>query len=465
VAFFLSCTCCSVWALSDAEFEKIISENNDEMRALLEQRDILRDSVEEAEAFLGWRLEASSGFLEDRSPSETPGLSFDSLNSFNSQISLSKKNLWGLETRLGVDWARTRLDNASLGNGVFDSLEWKSSPFVEMRLPLGANAWGRKTRSEYQSAVMQKRLEALQAEAAYDDKMHEALTLLWSTVLQRESLKNQEATLERINKIYAIALSNSKKNLEASSNFLQARSALEQAQLDLNTSKLKFSQLERLLGLVSRRFKDMQIPSYDFSKFQKLSAEEYRSKVSARQRQAALSLDLEQRLSLARLEENRARVDLVGSYSQTGNDNAWAAATGESLLTTHPKAYLGVQMSFPLDMGLSGRSRARQELLARVASSRRQYLRAEQDPVLTEDLVSQHNQLLDLLGMNITLEKTQMAKVTNERKLLEQGRSSIYQVLQFELDLARAQSGKFALALELEKIKQKRSLIKYKTYE
>jgi hypothetical protein len=72
---------------------------------------------------------------------------------------------------------------------------------------------------------------------------------------------------------------------------------------------------------------------------------------------------------------------------------------------------------------------------------------------------------VELLAMNIVLEKTQKDKITNERKLLDQGRSSIYQVLQFELDLARAQAGKFSLALELEKIKQQLSLNKYVTYE
>jgi outer membrane protein TolC len=284
-------------------------------------------------------------------------------------------------------------------------------------------------------------------------------------VLQRESLKNQEETLQRIEKIYAISLNNSKRNLEASSNFLQARASLEQAKLDLKNSKLRAGQLERLLGIVLQRFKSFVLPAYDFSKFRPISLEDYRSKVSARQRLATVSLNLDRSLNLSRIEQERPSLDVVGAYSQSGVDSAWGRSFGESWGTSQPKFYLGLQLSFPLDLSLAGRSRARREQLAQAAVAREQYLRSEQDPVLVEDLVSQHNQLVELLAMNIVLEKTQKDKITNERKLLDQGRSSIYQVLQFELDLARAQAGKFSLALELEKIKQQLSLNKYVTYE
>jgi hypothetical protein len=70
-----------------------------------------------------------------------------------------------------------------------------------------------------------------------------------------------------------------------------------------------------------------------------------------------------------------------------------------------------------------------------------------------------------LLDRSIQLEKTQDQKLKNERQLLNQGRSSIYQVLQFELDLGRSRAAKFSLALDLEKLSQRLALNKYQQYE
>jgi hypothetical protein len=93
------------------------------------------------------------------------------------------------------------------------------------------------------------------------------------------------------------------------------------------------------------------------------------------------------------------------------------------------------------------------------------YYEAEQKEALIDNIVMQQNQLVDMLSLNLRLVQTQKDKLDNERSLLNQGRSTIYQVLQFELDLARADSMKFRSALELEKIQQQLEQYRYSIHE
>jgi hypothetical protein len=450
--FGLSAIC----AHAEDEFEAIIRENNSEIKALHDEKLALEGAAEEADALFAWELSASIGALDDKSPSSDPSLAYDSLSVLSGGVTLGNRSRWGLETKFSLD---------SSGSIVDDSGSWLMKPSVELRLPLWSNAFGRQSLATHRSLSLQKRLEAISAELAYDDKLDEALILLWSTVLQKESLINQQATLNRVTELYKIALKKSQRNLEAASNFLQARSALEQAQLDLETARLKFSQLETLLKLVLSRFKDFVVPAYDFTKFKKLSLEDYVGTVSARERLVSLTQDLRLESAQVRIEDEKSRLDLIGRYAQTGADRRFGEATRDSLMSDQSTAFVGLQLSVPLDFARSSRARERQERVAKSAEARSAYYRREQGPVLVQDRVSQHNRLVELLELSRKLEKTQLEKLGNERSLLAQGRSSIYQVLQFELDLARAQGSKFSLALELEKIKRQLSLLKYKTYE
>ena len=455
----------STHALSDLEFEKILVEQNSEFKSLQINLEALKNNVEEADSLFAWQLYGELGFSEDEAPSSVPGFSYDSMSSMSGELGFQRLSPWGLETKLSVNSLETSISQGDSGQGPFDSKSWQGQPSVELRLPLISGGFGRKLRAEHDALSLQKRTEALLAEIEYDQKFQEAKTLFWSTVLQRETIASQKESLERIKKIFNIAQAQSRRNLEASSNVLQARSALEQTELELQVAELRGVQLERLLGLVLSRYANLSLPTYDFSKFSKISENDLSGRVSAQDRLNSLGQVLRTRLSGVTYEENRSQLDFIGSYSQDGRDSSFVKALGESFKPESPTLFVGLQWRIPLDGGIAERSRARQLAIGQAAALRQAYLEKEQIPALSRDLVTQYNRSVDLLALTRKLELTQAEKVNNERALLGQGRSSMYQVLQFELDLSRAKAAKYSLALDIEKLSQQLSQKKYTTYE
>lgn len=452
-------------ALSDLEFEKILIDQNSEFKALHMKLEALKDNSEEADSLFAWQLYGGLGVRVDEAPSSDPSFLYDSITTINSEVGFQRLSPWGLETKLSLNSIRTDISQGDAGQGPFDSKTWQSQPSVELRLPLISGGFGRKLRAEHEALTLQKRTEALLAEIELDQKFQEAKTLFWSTVLQYETIASQKESLERIKKIFNIAQAQSKRNLEASSNLLQARSALEQTELELQVAQLRGAQLEKLLSIVLSRFSNLSLPTYDFSKFSKISEGEHRGGVSAQDRLASLSQALQTRLAGVGYEESRPRLDLISTYSQDGRDSALGTALGESLKPSDPTLFVGLQWRIPLDGGIAQRSRARQLAIGQAATLRKAYVERDLTPALSQDLVSQYNRSVDLMAMTRKLEQTQVEKINNERALLGQGRSSMYQVLQFELDLARAKASKYSLALDIEKLNQQLALKKYKTYE
>ncbi len=455
----------TVNAFTEKDFENLVRADNVEIKALYDRFEALKSNQEEAELIYGWQAVGGLNSRMDKRPSDDPNFTYDSIKTTGVQFGLQKAFSFGLESKLSLNSTQTEITNGNAGSGNFDSKIWETQPTLDLKLPLLSGGFGRKIRAEYQSEVFRKRLAALEAESLYDSKMNEAKILLWSTILQKEQLASQTETLNRIQKIYQIVSRKAALNLEASSNFLQTRSALESAELDLKNAQLKYSQLERLLNLVLKKINGIQVPKYDFNKFRKVDLKNYAHKVTPEQKMMSISEDLQNQTAIAVQEMNRSRLDLVASLAVSGQDRDWNESYNQSRNGRYPTQFFGIQWVIPFDQGITSRAIHRQEIISKAALAKQQYLQTEQKQALLNDLVDQVNQMVDMLSLNLRLEKTQGEKLKNERQLLNQGRSSIYQVLQFELDLARAQAGKFLLALELEKAYQQLAQYRYESYE
>ena len=164
-------------------------------------------------------------------------------------------------------------------------------------------------------------------------------------------------------------------------------------------------------------------------------------------------------------EDYRPKLDLFASYAFNGVESEWSDSLSEVSKNKQPTAVIGLRWVVPLDQKLVRRAQDRQAALANISKAKMSYYETEQKEALIDNIVMQQNQLVDMLSLNLRLAQTQKDKLENERSLLNQGRSTIYQVLQFELDLARADSMKFSSALELEKIQQQLEQYRYSIHE
>lgn len=453
------------FSLNADDFENLVRAENTEIKSLYERKIALEKSEEEAGLIYGWQVIGGLDQRIDKRPSDDPNFTYDSIENFAAQLGLQKRFSFGLESKLSLKSIQTEISNGNAGGNSFNSKIWETQPILDLRLPLLAGGFGRQIRSEFQSSYLQKRIEALEAEVAYDSKMNEAKILMWSTILQKELVAAQTETMNRIQKIYDIVRKKAAQNLEASSNFLQTRSAIESTELDLMNAQLKYSQLQRLLNLVLKNLNSVAIPSYDFKKFTKVDLQTYLNKITPLEKIQSFSQDLKIQSSILSSEANRSRLDFFASLSLSGQNKDWNESLIQAQKGRYPTQFVGVQWVIPLDQSITSRALERQSMLSKTSQSIKTYSQNEQKSAVVQDLVAQYNQMVDMLSLNLKLEKTQLEKLKNERQLLNQGRSSIYQVLQFELDLARAQAGKFLLAIELEKSYQQLLQYRYNSYE
>ena len=461
----LSLSSSSSWGIGEEDFEALVRTENAEIKALFERKEALKSNQEEAELIFGWQFLGSINRRLDRRPSNDPNFSYDSMETFGAQVGVGRQFNFGLESKLSLNSSQTSINNGNAGGGSFNSRTWETQPTLDLKFPLLSGGFGRKINAEYQLLLSRKKLEALEAEVAYEAKMNEAKTLLWSTMLQREHLAIQVDTVKRIGKIYDLVRRKAERNLEASSNLLQTRSALESAELELKTIELRFKQLERLLKLVLNRVSGIVIPSYNFAKFKKFDPAGNLGKVTAQEKILSLSEDSQNQSSILATEAARSRLDLVGSMALSSQDEKWPDSVSAVPKGRHPTNFIGLEWVMSLDAGINQRARERQEILSRASLAKKSYFQNQQRETVFQDIVAQYNQMAEMLTLTLNLEKTQAQKLKNERRLIDQGRSSIYQVLQFELDLARAQAGKFSLALEMEKLKQQLAQYRYTSYE
>lgn len=452
-------------SLTIEEFENLIRSDNAEIKALYERKIALQFIEDEAQLIYGWQFIGGLNKRIDKRSSNDPNFTYESMATLGAQIGLQKQFSFGLESKLSLNSTQTEISIGNAGAGNFNSKIWESQPVLDLKMPLLSGGFGRQIQADYQFSFLRKRIEALEAETAYDLRLNEAKTLLWSTILQKELVASQSETLNRIQKIYDIVRRKAAQNLEASSNFLQTRSALESAELDLMNAQLKFAQFERLLNLVLKNVGSVVIPKYDFKKFSKVDLKMFTNKITPQQKIVSFYEDLKLQSAVLSSELNRSKLDLFASLSLSGKDNEWNESLNQAQKGRQPTQQVGIQWVIPLDQSITDRAIQRQAIMSRTTQSIKTYLQTEQNDADLQDLVIQFNQMVGMMSLNLKLEKTQSEKLKNERQLLNQGRSSIYQVLQFELDLARAQAGKFLLAIELEKSYQLLSQYRYDSYE
>jgi outer membrane protein TolC len=462
---FIQLSGLSAQAFSEAEFENLVLKANPELRALSLKAKALSDGVEESEAIYSWQLVGSVNKLWDKRRPIDPNFTYNSLENLGFNVGFQKQFSFGLTSKLSLNSTQTIINNGTTSVGTFSSSQWEAQPQVEFKLPLLGGGFGRKVRAEYSALQAQKEIEALQADSELSQKLNEAKTILWSTLLQRESIQDQKESLERLQKIFEIVKRKTERNLEATSNLLQTRSAVEQAQFDLESSRLKYNQLDRLLNLVLNQYKNIEVPAYDFQKHRKVELKDFQNLVTSNQKLLVKSSQLQISAAQVKKEEQISKLDVVASYGLSSRKNQLTESWSEVSRADQPTQSVGLVWTIPLDAGLSTRTRERQDLIIRANQLQSEYIVKEQRMAQIEDIIGQYNQNIDLLKMSLDLERTQLEKLRNERLLLGQGRSSIYQVLQFELDLSRSKSRKFALAIELENLKQQLSLYKHKKYE
>lgn len=321
---------------------------------------------------------------------------------------------------------------------------------AELTLPLLKNGFGRTERANAEATRFQAQADAWNAETTRKSLMISAEIAYWQLAVCRDLVEIQKKALEATQAIYQYNSKRAGMNLTDRADMLQSKADLESKKLTLKSAQDNENAAVRSLNAYRNAASGEAPPALqaiDYAEICNLKIPEShatRSDVRAAEAEAKVS---EANASIKE-ENNKPTLDAYVAYALNGGSETMADAFSQSFGGERPTAIAGIAFSLPLNAAALSDAREgarRQAEAARLAYAQR--LKDQESD--WEDLTAKLQNAKERLTLSFTIEEAQKQKLDYERQRLKQGRTSTYQVLQFEGDYLSAEYSRAGAAYEV----------------
>lgn len=366
-------------------------------------------------------------------------------------VSLLQNTTFGLSGKLSYGHNYTYTEGAA---AAFLPTEYqggyhRASPSIELTQSLWKNFFGSEVRA--QRNAINAAAEATQyAERAKNlGVIIEAQGAYYKLYYAQKTVQAVKESLDAAGKLRGWAKRRMDQALGEKSDYFQTKASYESRELEylqaLVDERIAARAFNSMRGVSSDEVTEsLDAPvSLAFNK-QNFSDKIWRDDVRAANKQAVAA----KAQSLLGKEKNRPTLDLYGKYAQTGLDSNGTDAYDESMRDDHPVYTVGVKFTMPLAFLKSNDvvDGYQKEALAADLAFRRKAQEQERD---YNDLISKIETAQLKFKLATTLEESQRAKLQEERKRHERGRTTFFQVLQFEQEYLGSQLNKIKTEAEL----------------
>jgi len=418
-------------------------------RAALQKFEGASAQVREAELFYGPRLFSNYSFLDDRKPTSSQGFQGDQTKMHSMSLGVHKLSSTGTESRLYYE-----LNHSSL-HGTTPSLVaqpkfYQNRPVLELSQPLWRNFFGSETRAMARILESQSLAQSFSERFRMKEILMEAEVRFYTVLFSELALQIRKSGLAQAKELRNWAQRRSSLELADKSDSFQAAAAYQMRQLDLdrgyNDRREAIRAFNSLRGLIGDELSEQIEPPLE-ADLQNLS-------IPLRGDRREDTLALEQRAKLeeasAKLTEEKYRpsLDLKGSIAGNGRDPSMTTATTESFQADHPTYSIGIALTMPLYYFAARDVKEGSRKQAQGAQADFQRKAFEEDRAY-DSLVQKFANLKRQLKMAVDLERIEKGKVENERSRLRRGRTTTFQVLNFEQDYNAAQLNRILVEAEL----------------
>lgn len=388
---------------------------------------------EEADLVTSPNLFADIRWADDQKRNPLFGLNRSQTQSYS--LGVSQQTGFGLQAKLSYTYANTDLSTAIQSGGYYEA-----RPQLELTQSLWRNGFGSETRATQDLLEAGALATHFAQSFSVKAQLAEAEIAYWALSLTRENVAIQKEALDRAQRIFDWSANRARLQLGDRADTLQAQAALELARLDYQAAQDAARAAARTFnnarGIDTDKVEET-VARLDAKMIDQLKAPEragVRDDVKAAEQQQRASI-ANAKLSTEKLSPSldvNALVALNGVTPDSGT------AVSESFTTENPTMAVGLRFTAPLDFGSVSRSRAgwRDERAAAELNYQRRVF--DQDQEWSE---LQHRLVEAKKRFELTreLEATQEKKLSYERDRLNRGRTTTFQVLQFEQDYARTQ--------------------------
>ncbi|MBI2520817.1 MAG: TolC family protein [Bdellovibrio sp.] len=378
-------------------------------------------------------------YSDDQRPTAAPAFQGSETIRKTFQSGLTHQFQFGAKASLSYNISETTIIGASPAL-LPESNFFDMAPAFELTQSLWKNWLGRETKANEEIIEAQVNLINNSEKYRFKQLLMSAEINYWRLALAQKTVKVQAESLERSSKIKDWNYARFHKGLADESDYLQSTSALTAREIDYQTALMEERSATRAFNTLRESEDEIVREELRIPQEEELLALPIPKRVGNRE-------DVEASLAQKKLlqaqavlgeERNTPVLELYGSYSLNGRADTSAPAMSQSLGQDHPATVVGVRFNTPLDIAnfTDNKKGYAHEILAAQYNYERKLIEQERE---WEDLVNRFKDYQDRLLLIQKMEQAQKEKLAKEKVRLNRGRSTTFQILQFEQDYANAQ--------------------------
>lgn len=386
-------------------------------------------------------------YSDDRRPTQNPTFQGSRTEARTASIGLQKQFLFGPKFSVQQNFAHVQIYDASPGAiPTPDYYDWY--PSAELSIPLWKNFGGTLVRAEQEKFKAQTQAQSIQSDLDYIKASSRIDMAYHELNAARELLSLQKEILSRAEKIATWVTTQNRRGLLDATDVHQAVAAVTLRKIQLESALQSEASARRvfnsLRGVEGDQVIESLVPQELLESSLLLDGQVKRTRKEEKLLQ--LSSEMQQQTFRTNAEMTRATVDLQAYSAWYGRDADFAKSQSEMNSNSQPHWYVGIHFAAPLDAPKYLRvHRGLEKLYASEDIRERGLLR---DQKLTwQDFVEQGKSIHNQNKLLRVLEETQKKKADAERTRFQRGRSTTFQLLNFEQDYISAKSQRIQIEL------------------
>jgi len=373
------------------------------------------------------------------------GVLYNKIENKTYSSGISQTSRYGLQSKLYYSLDETKYSSVTGSDKYSDA-----SPVVELSLPVWKNGFGRSDRANEDATRAQSQQDSWNAENERKLLLVNAEIIYWKLAVMRELVDIQKSGVEASQAICDYDTKQAEMNLTDRADVLQAKANLESKRLDLKAAQDNEGAALRSLNAYRNCDKESPlVEKINWDRVKTISPVEtdtfdIRADVKAAEAQARAAV------ANARIkeEDNKPSLNLYVDYAWNGGATRSSDAISDSLSSDRPTTTVGFKFSVPLNLGASGDVRAGARKKANAAELAYQQKLRDQESNW-RDLKEKLKNARERFEMTFSIETAQKEKLEYERDRLKRGRTTTYQVLQFEKDFLDAEYSRASAGYEV----------------
>ena len=444
VSFIISIyTSPNVFSLTLNDYLKEVTEHNDEYQSaqLLAEAGFGRS--EEGFLMLSPNLTSSVSYLKDDQPPLSEIIPHAKRVNKDIRVGVAKKFSTGTNVKLDYDSLYT--DNSNLSaRFTTHNKYWSVKPTVTLQQPLMRDWLGAETRALINLKNAQAKAQGHLNNFNQKKILADAESVYWDLATVVSNIAIREDSVKRSNKLADWAQKRSKSGLGNDSDLFQARSSLDQRKFELESLRDYQKSTARLFNAFRTLSSDSvpdRLDSYNKINIGALKPKSTDLPPGIREDLKAQYENYLATLAASQVSAQSTKPDLNLNmqYYPSSREESYRQSLNDSLNHKHNTYNIGLNLSVPLDRDLIANlnnSYKAQSRAALLEFNRKQFELSNEWKRLAE----QFNLFIKQLHIADAIVKTQLEKLKNEEDLLKNGRTTTFQVLQFEQDYFNAQT-------------------------